>query len=300
MMIYSKHLRRLGTAIIITNILRILLYYVAKPVFHLDGLPVVPLWLQVGETVVSLMMAAIAFIGEGHLYLIRYTIFCSLALVIAMVVLLLHEGQGVDALINLDLLFMCLVLIIQFQIRKRVRVMQFINRRTRNTLDLRIRCSEDMFNPLFMGPHIEPNPDIISAIDTYVRTVTVTAPLTICFHSPQVISQVIQDTMIETLRLHYQDEIKRVERFMENRFIRYIILIIFSITMLRMMTLLPYTANQTIMWIVFSNFAAFSLWQIGSTYFERAQAFEELTQAVIIKESRIVFLCKEQSNDASI
>lgn len=157
-----------------------------------------------------------------------------------------------------------------------------------------------MFNPLFMGPHIEPNPDIISAIDTYVRTVTVTAPLTICFHSPQVISQVIQDTMIETLRLHYQDEARRVEHFMESRFIRYIILIIFSITMLRMMTLLPYTANQTIMWIVFSNFAAFSLWQIGSTYFERAQAFEELTQAVIIKESRIVFQCKEQSNDASI
>jgi Ca2+/Na+ antiporter len=254
----------------------------------------------VAETVVTLMMAVIAFIDSNHLYLVKYTIFVSLALVCAMVVLLLHEGEGVDALIDLDLLFMCLVLIVQFQIRKRVRVMEFINRRTMNTLDLRIRDSEDMFNPLFMGPHIEPNPDIISAIDTYVRTVTVTAPLTICFHSPQVISQVIQDTMIETLRLHYQDEVRRVEHFMESRFIRYIILIIFSITMLRMMTLLPYTANQTIMWIVFSNFAAFSLWQIGSTYFERAQAFEELTQAVIIKESRIVFQCKEQSNDASI
>ena len=300
MTIYSKHLRRLGTAIIVTHILRILVYTVAKPIFHFNDLPDIPLWLHVSETVVCLMMAVIAFIDSNHLYLVKYTIFGSLALVIEMVVFLLHEGEGVDALIDLDLLFMCLVLIVQFQIRKRVRVMEFINRRTMNTLDLRIRGPEDLFNPLFLGPHIEPNPDIISAIDTFVRTVTVSAPLTICFHSPQVIAPVIQDTMIETLHMHYQDEMRHVEHFMESRFKRYIILIIFSITVLRMMTLLHYTANQTIMWIVFSNFAAFSLWQVGSTYFERAQAFEELTQAVIINESRIVFLCKEQSNDASI
>jgi hypothetical protein len=59
------------------------------------------------------------------------------------------------------------------------------------------------------------------------------------------------------------------------------------------MTFLPNKADQTITWIVFSNFAAFSLWQVGSTYFERAQAFEELTQASIVGESRIMFLCKE-------
>lgn len=300
MTIYSKHLRRLGTAIIVTHILRILIYTVAKSIFHLDDLPDIPLWLHVAEMVVSLLMAVIAFIVSNHLYLIKYTLFGSLALVSAMVVLLLHEGESVDALIDLDLLFMCLVLIVQFQIRKRVRVMEFINRRTMNTLDLRIRGPEDLFNPLFLGPHIEPNPDIISAIDTFVRTVTVSAPLTICFHSPQVIAPVIQDTMIETLHLHYQDEMRRVERFMESRFIRYIILIIFSITVLRVMTFLPNKADQTIMWVVFSNFAAFSLWQIGSTYFERAQAFEELTQAAIVGESRIMFLCKEQSSDASI
>lgn len=293
MTIYGKHLRRLGIAIIVTRIIRILLFYVAKRLFSLDGLTVPPLWIELGEMAVSFIMAAIAFIDSKHQHLVVYTITGSFVLIVVMVALLLHEGQGMDALINLELLFMGLISCIQYEIRKRVKLMEFINRRTRNTLDLRIKSQEDLFNPIFMSPHIEPDQNIISAIDTFVRTLTVFAPLTICFHSPKAISPVIQDTLIETLRLHYQDEMRRVEHFMESRFIRYIILIILSITVLRVMTLLPNKANQTIMWMVFSNFAAFSLWQIGSTFFERAQAFEELTQLAIIRQSKIVFLSKE-------
>lgn len=293
MTIYGKHLRRLGIAIIVTRIIRILLFYVAKRLFSLDGLTVPPLWIELGETAVSFIMAAIAFIDSKHQHLVVYTITGSFVLIVVMVALLLHEGQGMDALINLELLFMGLISCIQYEIRKRVKLMEFINRRTRDTLDLRIKSQEDLFNPIFMSPHIEPDQNIISAIDTFVRTLTVFAPLTICFHSPKAISPVIQDTLIETLRLHYQDEMRRVEHFMESRFIRYIILIILSITVLRVMTLLPNKANQTIMWVVFSNFAAFSLWQIGSTFFERAQAFEELTQLAIIRQSKIVFLSKE-------
>ena len=135
--------------------------------------------------------------------------------------------------------------------------------------------------------------ELSRAIDAFVGTLTVSAPLTICFHCPQAISPVIQDTFIESIGLHYQDQMRHVERFMENRFIRYIVLIIFSITALRVITLLPDKAEQSIMWVVFSNFAAFSLWQIGSTYYERAEAFEKLTQLTIIKESKMVFLCRE-------
>ena len=293
MTIYSKHLRRLGIALIVTLIFRLLLYYVVRPLFHLKGLSVPPLWIECEGAIISLISAAIAIVDSKRQNLVKYTITASFLLVIAMVLLLLQEGQGVDALINLSLLFMGLILFVQFGIRKRVRMMEFINRRKGNTLDLRIKSQEDLFNPLFMGPHIEPNHDIIDAIDTYVGTLTVSAPLTICFHCPQAISPVIQDTLIESIGLHYQDQLRQVERFMENRFIRYIVLIIFSITALRVMTLLPDKAEQTILWVVFSNFAAFSLWQIGSTYYERAEAFEKLTQLTIIKESKMVFLCRE-------
>ena len=143
MTIYSKHLRRLGIALIVTLIFRLLLYYVARPLFHLKGLSVPPLWIECEGAIISLISAVIAIVDSKRQNLVKYTITASFLLVIAMVLLLLQEGQGVDALINLSLLFMGLILFVQFGIRKRVRMMEFINRRKGNTLDLRIKSQEN-------------------------------------------------------------------------------------------------------------------------------------------------------------
>ena len=48
-------------------------------------------------------------------------------------------------------------------------------------------------------------------------------------------------------------------------------------------------ADEGVTWTILSNFAAFSLWQIGSTHFERSEGYAELLRASIAKQAKLYF-----------
>ena len=66
-------------------------------------------------------------------------------------------------------------------------------------------------------------------------------------------------------------------------------LILASITALQIVIFFSGRNISAIVWTIVSNFAAFSLWQIGSTFFERTEARRTLLKIEIAKNAEIIF-----------
>ena len=289
MSIYDKHLRWLGANIIIVRILRFVLIFGFERVFH-RAYPSKNLQIELAALGVALAMAGIAFLCTRRKDLLRFTIPVSFVLLVLMVILSQSGAIDPDSLFDFSFLMMNLVVFIEWQIRKRQRILLSIHKLSPQTLDLRVVGQTELFNPRVMGPKLKPNQSIIDDIDSFLESSVAFAPLCICFHSAQNISPALQETMIEVLRLHYKDEQKRVEKYLEKRYIRIVGLLLVSMGMLRLLSLFfSGQDSDRIVWVMFSNFAAFSLWQIGTTHFEREEAFENLTRFIIARESRVEF-----------
>ena len=289
MAIYDRHLRRLGVNIIIVRILRMMMIYGFKVFLH-RTYPSNDLHIELASFGVSLAMAGIAFLCARRKDVVRYTIPVSFALSALMVILSQSKGIDPDSLFDFSFLLMNLVVFIQCQIRKRQRMLRSIHQMSPQTLDLRVVEQRELFNPRVMGPHLKPEQSIIDDIDSFLESSVDFAPLCICIHSAQSISPAIQETMIEALRLHYKDEQKRVDNFLENRYMRAVALLLVSVGVLRVLTVFfSGQDSESMMWVIFSNFAAFSLWQIGATHFERVEAIESLTRIIIARESKVEF-----------
>ena len=285
--IYDKHLRRLGIIIVVIRLFMILFFIATTYVFHVNTTED-NVWLVISKAIVSFTSASFAFAASRYRKPVPLFTMIVLLLSIALAVMLIMDKKTTDSLIDITLLMNILLLMVFFQIRKRVLTLQSINRRAPNTLDLRISGHGGLFNPLVIGPHPDPSKEIITVIDHFLQTAP-NAPLNLCFHAAKPISPIIQTTFAEVLQLHYQDEIKRVERFLESRYIRYIALIAISVAMLKIMAAFAAIDSNSILWVIFGNFAAFSLWQIGSTYYERAEAFKEMMLKTIASECKIKF-----------
>lgn len=95
--------------------------------------------------------------------------------------------------------------------------------------------------------------------------------------------------MEEALRTHYEDEELKVNIFLEQRFGRALGLIIISITALQLVKYYSGGQSTAIVWTIIGNFAAFSLWQIGSTFFERSEASRRLLKIWTAKNAQLHF-----------
>ena len=51
-------------------------------------------------------------------------------------------------------------------------------------------------------------------------------------------------------------------------------------------------SDEMIVWEIIGNFAAFGLWQIGYTHYERNEAYDELLAVHIAKYARLSFIEK--------
>ena len=289
MSIYDKHLRTLGTNIVIVRILRMMLVFGFEHFLH-RRYPSSDLQMELAAFGVSLVMAGIAFLCVRRKGLVRYTLPVSFVLLALMVVLSQSRGIDTDSLFDFSFLLLNLVVFLEWQIRKRQKMLRSIHKLPPQTLDLRIQGQGELFNPRVMGPQLKPDQSIIDDIDDFLESSVDFAPLCICFHSAQSISPAIRETMIESLRLHYQVVQKKVEQSLERLFMRAVALLLISVAVLRFLTVFIADLDSNgITWVAFSNFAAFSLWQIGATHYERVEAFEKLTRIILARESKVEF-----------
>ena len=95
--------------------------------------------------------------------------------------------------------------------------------------------------------------------------------------------------MQETFNMYYQDEERQIDNYLERRYNRVLALVIISIIAVTVWIYLSPSEDEGVTWTILSNFAAFSLWQIGYTYYERSEGYNELRRAQIAKQAKLRF-----------
>lgn len=157
-------------------------------------------------------------------------------------------------------------------------------------LDLKLSSKEEWFAPHVIGPSFRLNNEISGAINDFLETQENIIPLEINVHGLTGISETMQGMMRDVLKEHYSDEMKRFELYSALRYRRALILIILSIIILEVWLKMNGENAINLLTIVLSNIAVFSLWQVGTVFFERKDAHLKLARAAIAKEAKVVFM----------
>ena len=157
-------------------------------------------------------------------------------------------------------------------------------------LDLKLSSKEEWFAPHVIGPSFRLNNEISGAINDFLETQENIIQLEINVHGLTGISETMQGMMRDVLKEHYSDEMKRFELYSALRYRRALILIILSIIILEVWLKMNGENAINLLTIVLSNIAVFSLWQVGTVFFERKDAHLKLARAAIAKEAKVVFM----------
>ena len=288
--LYRRHLHNLSLALGILSVLIIL-----------PGIPLMNLFPGMTEGIsasyvfarclVGFACAAVAFAAAHSNSHFRLAfVFALFLLGTAVTLTILYGGNKLDDLTDIMTLMMVVVVYTLFSANQSEARWQRVLRREPAVLDLRVHGADGLFNPIVLGPHLELDSGLTDAVDRYLATAGTPMPLSVTLHCAEKVSLPIQGTMREVFRSHYEDEERRVKRYLSGRYSRGIFLLLISIGALTVWERFMRQYSSSTLWQVLGNFAAFSLWQIGNTYFERSEAIRELTQILIAKNAEIQFL----------
>ena len=95
--------------------------------------------------------------------------------------------------------------------------------------------------------------------------------------------------MREVLRMHYEEEEDSIVKVLESRYRRIMSLIIVSVFVIGIIRQTSVISEEMVVWEIVINFAAFGLWQIGYTHYERNEAYDELLTVHIAKYASLNF-----------
>lgn len=286
--LYQKHLHRIGLVLIVLSLIAL----ITTPFFS-DAIEERNPEVETEYLAVTyLIPLLVGFLAVLHARRERWKIVLLIITGVcfaAEAVLLVAVNGSIDSMVGpyVLLIGMCfyLLLLSESRSKKWTRIL----RRKPRDLDLRINGRNELFDPIVMAPHLEVKRSVIEAVDRFLQAEEEETPLRITIHSAVSISASLQELMIEGFRDHYADEEAQVNRFLEIRFTRSITLITIGIMVLSLLKNLPSETNTNTVWTIASNYAAFSLWQVGSTYFERASMIPKLTRIVIARNAEISF-----------
>lgn len=296
--IYRKNLLRLGIILIVVSILDVvfgLVFYrlILKTLSELNGPVQTPLGIYLKAVMgltIGILSCVLYYRKKYSTWIVRIQV---LLLCITFPVIILSSrgspAKRVDGLINATLVLMSMVVYTALQLGRSERNWYQIRDTKPFILDLKLNNSRQWFNPIVIGPKLELNQEISSVVDRFLATSKELRPLEIIIHCPFNISEPMQATMQEIFQMYYEDEERRINLYLERRYIRAMALVVISITAVTIWFIFSPPNDEGVTWTILSNFAGFSLWQIGSTYFERAEGYAELLRAMISKQAKLYF-----------
>ncbi len=298
MSIYQKNLRRLGALLIVVSILDAILELAFYRTLLLSNLAFtrqmqdpVGICIKDGIGVILGVLASLLYYRrEPTTWMVRTMV----ALMAVAVPLILYFPRGnvanrVDGLINATVVLSAMVVYTALQLQRSERNWKRIVDTEPSMLDLKLNNVRQWFNPIMIGPKLELSGEISSVVDRFLSTSKVPRPLQINIRCPEKVSEPMRATMQEVFQMYYEDEERRINSYLERRYIRAMALVIISIVAVTVWINFSPTNDEGVTWTILSNFAAFSLWQIGSTYFERSEGYGKLLQSQIAKQARLHF-----------
>ena len=298
MSIYQKNLRRMGFLLIAASIadliLELSLYKVlqAETVkYNRQMLSHLGICLKDGIGLLTGLMACYLYYQKKYS---NWIIRIIAVLLCAEIVNILVTAKGnlsnrVDYLINVILILTAMVLYTAMQLQRGDHNWQKICGSKPIMLDLKLTDVRQWFNPIEIGPKLELSQEISSVVDRFLSTQKEQRPLAITVRCPNAVSESMQGTMQEVFQMYYEDEERHINDYLERRYMRVMALVIISIMAVSVWIYFAPTNSEGVTWTILSNFAAFSLWQIGSTYYERSEGYGELLRAQIATQAKLHF-----------
>lgn len=300
MNLYYRNLKRMGIGMILVSIVN--LYYedllrsmlTTMNSAYVDHIPLYwGIWVKnlIGA---AAGVTALIFYKQKKHYRIGTTILFNLCLAEAAVIILSTNGSlGVrtNSLVDMTMLMMGILTYTISQTDRDLNRWKRISGRQPAVLDLRLHDPGHFFNTIQAGPQMVINEEYASAVNRFLAS-TGPVPLHINLLCPKHISETMQDMMREVFVMNYEMEEKRIGKLLERNYNRIILLLVislFSFGVLRQFTLLD---DETIVWQVIGNFAAFGLWQIGTIHFERNEEFDDLLLVHCAKYAQLNILEK--------
>lgn len=298
MSIYQKNLRRMGLLLLAVSILDAILELAfyrtllrSDLAFMRQMQDPVGICIKSGIGVILGALACLVYYRKEHT---AWCVRVMVALLIVAVPLILCFTRGnmanrVDGLINATVVLSMMVVYTALQLQRSERNWRRIVDTEPAMLDLKLNNVRQWFNPVMIGPKLELSGEISSVVDRFLSTSRIQRPLEVTVRCPEQVSEPMQATMQEVFQMYYEDEERRINRYLERRYIRVMALVIISIIAVTVWINFSPTNDEGVTWTILSNFAAFSLWQIGSTYFERSEGYSSLLQSQIAKQAGLHF-----------
>ncbi len=301
MNLYYRNLKRMGIGMVLVSIVNLYYEDLIRSVLttmnsaYVDYIPLYwGIWVKnlIGT---AAGVTALLFYRQKRRYRIGATILFNLCLAEAAVIIISTNGSfGVrtNGLVDMTMLMMGILTYTISQTDRDLNRWKRISGRDPAVLDLRLHDPGDFFNTIQAGPQMVINEEYASVVNRFLAS-TGPVPLRINLLCPKHVSETMQDMMREVFGMYYEMEEKRIEKTLEKNYNRIIVLLVVSLLsfgLLRQFTLLD---DETIVWQVIGNFAAFGLWQIGTIHFERNEGFDELLLIHCAKYARLTILEKK-------
>ena len=298
MSIYQRNLRKLGILLIAVSILDVILElvfyrYLQSTMKSFTRQLQSPLGICVKDGI-GLLAGVLACIQYHQTKRARWIVRVEILLLVAAFPSILISTKGglpsrVDSLINVTMILMTMVVYTALQMDRSQRNWQKICSASPAVLDLKLSNVRQWFNPIKIGPKLDMNQEIAAVVNRFLETAKEPRPLEITIRCPGTISEPMRATMQEIFQLYYEDEERHINTYLEGRYIRVMGLVIISILAATIWVTFSQPNNGGITWTILSNFAGFSLWQIGYTYYERSEGYGALLRAMIAKQAKLRF-----------
>lgn len=301
MSFYQISLRRLSLALIAASLLDAVIELVSYHFFR-SAEPEILTLLQTPTGIclkdaIGILSGLLALAAHRTERQLAWIFRGELLLLVAVILLIPFSMNGriinrIDGLIDVILVLMLLQLYTLLQLKRDDRHWQRVCRSEPTTLDLKLIDSQQWFNSLRVGPTLALNEEVSALVDRFLATAATPQPLEITIRCAEPISEPLQNIMDEVFATHYEEEVRRVNGYLESRYRRAVMLVVVSLIAVTIWTRVFLASTTSVVCAILSNFAGFSLWQIGTTYFERSDGYKSLLRMMIAREAKISFLAR--------
>ena len=299
MNLYFRNLKRIGilmTVIAAANLVYELLlrrYLVDAGSAYVSSIPLPwGIWTK-GAIGVAAGLTALFFYVRKLRRTAGTWILCGCCLAEVMVIILSTTGsvaRRTNGFFDITMLIMILLTYTLSQTNRDVRRLEAVRARQAVMLDLRLKDLDDFFNPIQIGPKMAINPDYAAVISRFISSMQNPAPLQINLFCSGRVSESMRGTMREVLVMHYETEETRIVKDLEMRYRRIMLLTFFSVFVIGVIQQTSILSEGMVVAEIIANFAAFGLWQIGYTHYERDTGYEALLTVHIAKYAELDFV----------
>ena len=240
------------------------------------------------------LVALFFFLKKSH-YTLGTLMLLVLCIAEAAVIILSMTGsvgRRTNGIIDITMLLMILLTYTLSQTNRDLKHWNSLKTREPALLDLRLTNQEDFFEKIQIGPKMAINPEYATVITRYISSMRIPSPLQINLFCTDQISESMRDTMREVLQMHFEAEEDAIVKILEKRYHRIMLLVSISVFVIGLIKQSSMFSDEMIVWEIIGNFAAFGLWQIGYTHYERNEAYDDLLNIHIAKYAKLSFIEK--------